>query len=130
MQDLVAKVRAQAQIDASRLCPVVVLAIREYEHKEWKKTIYNPVLQIQKWISFEEFDDFERVAAPQPAPATPTQTEELSAPVPEPEVAARGNGRRTTAAPQPAPQQPAAEASRPIPMPAGRRPGRRAQPSF
>jgi hypothetical protein len=122
VQDLVERVRAQARIDQTRLCPVVVLDIRSYEHKEWKKTIYNPVLQIQKWISFEDYDGFEQVAPV-------AQTEELSAPQPkpvpqpEPEVAARGNGRRT-AAPQPAP-----EPARPIPMPTGRRPGRRAQPA-
>jgi len=122
VQDLVEKVRAQAKVDPSRLCPIVVLDIRSYYHQEWKKTIYNPVLQIQRWISFEEFDGFDQVA--------PAQTEELSAPAPkapEPEVAARGNGRRT-AAPQPAPA-PAAEANRPIPMPTGRRPGRRTQPA-
>ena len=140
VQDLVEKVRAQAKVDPTRLSPLVVLDIRSYEHKEWKKTIYNPVLQIQKWLSFEEYDGFEQVAAPQPEPAA--QTEELTAPtpkpapVPEPEVAARGNGRRAAAtapAPQPAPAapQPApAEAARPIPMPTGRRPGRRAQPNF
>ena len=115
VQDLVGKVRAQAQADPSKLCPKVVLAIRSYEHKEWKKIIHNPVLQIQEWIPFEDYDSYASGAEPEPiaVEAKPARR----APTPEPEVAARGNGRR--AAPKPAPK--------PAPV-AARRPGRR-QPS-
>jgi hypothetical protein len=56
VQSLVEEVRKQARLDPVRLCPVTELAIRSYFHQEWKKTIYNPVLAIQKWISFEELD--------------------------------------------------------------------------
>ena len=113
VQTLVEEVRKQAKADPSKLCPVVELKIRSYFHQEWKKTIYNPVLQIHKWISFEEYDSFEKVNG-----SGPDQTEAAAEPQPEPEptpepapaprAAARGQGRAQAApaaapAPQPAP---------------------------
>jgi hypothetical protein len=113
VQDLVEKVKAQAKADPAHLCPVVVLDIRSYFHSEWKKDIYNPVLKIQKWISFEDYDDASGEAEAE-AEAAPARRAPARA---APEVAARGNGRRT---PEPKPK--------PVPV-ATRRPGRRAQPS-
>lgn len=110
VQELVAKVGAQARNDQSKLCPVVTLEIRSYFHTEWKKDIYNPILQIQKWMSFADFDTFNGLDANATA---------LPKPKAEPEVAARGNGRRT-----PEPKSKA----KPVPV-ATRRPGRRTQPS-
>ncbi len=110
VQDLVEKVRAQAKVDPSKLCPLVELAIRSYFHTEWKKDIYNPVLQIQRWISFTDYDTFGGDEAEAPA---------IKGPVREPEVAARGNGRRRAPEPKPTPK--------PAPV-ASRRPGRRVQP--
>ena len=72
VQTLVEEVRKQAKVDQSKLCPVVELEIRSYFHQEWKKTIYNPVLQIHKWISFEEYDGFEKVGG-NPAPQLPAR---------------------------------------------------------
>jgi hypothetical protein len=110
VQNLVEEVRKQARNDPTRLCPVVELMIRSYFHQEWKKTVHNPVLQIQKWITFEEYDGFEKIIGTAVADTPVT-------PVAEPEVraAARGQGR-PAAAPQPAPA--------PAPTPRGRRPGR------
>jgi hypothetical protein len=117
VQSLVEELRKQAKIDPTKLCPVVVLEIRSYFHNEWKKTIYNPVLQIQRWVSFDEYDGFEKVngaqkiAAPEPEPE------------PEPEPAPAPTRRRAAAA---AP----AKAPEPAPAPAGRRkPSTRTQPS-
>jgi hypothetical protein len=128
IQTLVEEVRKQAKADQTRLCPVVELQIRSYFHQEWKKTIYNPVLQIHKWISFEEFDAFEKVGSGR---ATETVAETTAvAPQPEPEVvaaapraAARGQGRPAAAAPAPEP------APAPGPVPRGRRPSTRSQPA-
>ena len=113
VQDLVEKVRAQAKIDQTKLCPLVVLDIRSYFHAEWKKDIYNPVLQIQKWISFGDYDTFggrEAVAV--------SEASAPKAPARAPEMAARGNGRRTS--------EPKSK-SKPAPA-ATRRPGQRTQP--
>jgi hypothetical protein len=116
IQTLVEEIRRQARNDPANLCPLVELRIRSYFHSEWKKTIHNPVLHIHKWISFDNFDGFERVnntratitADPQPAPA----------PAPAPVAAAP--------APAPAP----AQAAGPVPVAAGRRrPAMRAQPA-
>jgi hypothetical protein len=115
VQDLVEKVKAQAKADPANLCPVVVLDIRSYFHTEWKKDIYNPVLKIQKWISFEDYDaegEVEAEAEAAPARRAPARA--------APEVAARGNGRRAV--------DPVSSRDRPKPVPV-RRPGRRAQPS-
>jgi len=120
VQNLVEELRKQAKTDPSRLCPIVVLEIRSYFHNEWKKTIYNPVLQIQRWVSFDEYDGFEKTNAP--------QTAQVAAPEPEPEpepVAAAPAPRRRAAA-----QAAAAKAPEPAPAPAGRRrPSSRTQPS-
>jgi len=110
VQNLVEEVRKQAKVDATRLCPVVELQIRSYFHQEWKKTIYNPVLQIHKWISFEEYDGFEKVGGGSTAPAIEAPAP-VAEPAPAPRAAARGNGR--PAAPAPAPE--------PAPVARGRR---------
>jgi hypothetical protein len=110
VQTLVEEVRKQAKRDPSRLCPVVELGIRDYFHKEWKKTIYNPVLPIQEWITFEAYDDSEKVemkAAEQPT-ATKVEPQPQTAPQPQP-TAQRSTG--------------------PEPMPTGRRRPVRTQPA-
>lgn len=100
--DLVEKVEKQSLIDATKLCPVVALKIRAYFHPQYKRDVYNPILAVQKWITFEDFDNFE---------ALEVVEAEAPAPAPEPQVAARGSGRRG-----------------PEPRPANRRPGGRTQP--
>ena len=99
VQSLLDEVRKQARVNQDALCPVVVLDMRSYFHQEWKRNINNPVFQIQKWISFEEYDAF----IGEPAAAEPQ---------PEPEVKAATRG--------PAPA---------APKPAARRPSTRTQPS-
>jgi hypothetical protein len=97
VQALVDEVRKQARLDPSRLCPVVELLIRDYFHKEWKKTIYNPILGIKKWISADEYDAFDKKAseaAPEaivdaPPPSEPDPESPRGAP-----AAAHGTGRK------------------------------------
>ena len=103
VQTLVEEVRKQANTDKSRLCPVVELQIRSYVHQEWKKTIYNPVLQIHKWISFEEYAEFAGTNARQAeqAEVEQPQPQPEPEPAPAPRAAARGTTARA-AAPQPA----------------------------
>src|SRR5262252_5766732 len=91
VQTLVEEIRKQAKRDQTKLCPVVKLEIRSYVHKEWKKTIYNPVLEITRWITFEDYDSFAEpqqpaaVAPPQPAPQPqPVRRRQAAAPQPEP----------------------------------------------
>ncbi len=134
VQDLVEKVNAQALVDQTKLCPVVMLEIRSYYHTEWKKDFYNPILKIQKWIAFEDYDAFAGVPTPESEAAAEAVEDDVDAdielqrmstkladadiasrtrPRPEPEVAARGTGRRAPA---------------PAPKPVPRRPGQRTQP--
>jgi hypothetical protein len=121
VQTLVEEVRKQAKNDPTRLCPVVELKIRTYFHQEWKKDIHNPVLQIHKWISFEDYDGFEKTNNPslndgeaETANATadlPFEPDPAPAPAPAPRAAARGTTARAAPAPAPAP----------APVPRGRR---------
>jgi len=109
IQELVNEVRKQSRIDAERLSPVVSLEIRNYFHPEWRKTIYEPVLKISKWISYDEYDASADAA---PAPAPEPEPEPTPEPV-APRVAGRGNGRgpakpaepEVAAAPSPAPRK-------------------------
>ncbi len=106
VQNMVDEVRKQARLDPTKLCPVVILDIRSYVHKEWKKTIYNPVLQIQKWISFEEFDNIEKLVPVEETAPAPAAEPARGRPA-EPVAAARGNGRRTAVqTPIPTPRRP------------------------
>ena len=100
IQDLVNEVRKQARLDPEKLSPVVTLEIRDYFHPEWRKTIYEPVAKIHRWISYDEYDEtLAGAAAPESEP------EPEPAPKPQPRVAGRGNGRP---APQPEPEVAAA----------------------
>jgi hypothetical protein len=108
VQTLVDEVRKQARLDPSRLCPVVKLEIRSYFHNDWKKDIYNPVLAIQRWTTFDEYDSHEQ-KEPERALAADTVED------PPVQAAARGNGRRPAAEPE-------------APPPGRRRPANRTQP--
>jgi hypothetical protein len=144
-QALVEEVRRQARKDPSKLCPVVTLDIRDYFHPQWKKMIYNPVLTIREWISFEDYEAFANdpsVSTEAPADtaivrATPPEPkpEPKPAPRPEPRVATRGSGRpapEPQPAPRPEPRVAARGSGRPAPEPqpvtppgpVRRRPGR------
>jgi len=103
VQTLVEDVRKQSKIDPKKLCPVVSLDIRSYFHQEWKKDIYNPLLKIQKWITFEEYDGFEKVGGGGSVPIAEAlpEPEPEPAPAPQPRMAARGTGRTPTPTPTP-----------------------------
>jgi hypothetical protein len=96
MQNLVDAVRKQARLDQSNLCPVVKLGIRDYFHSEWKKTIYNPVLDIQKWMTFEEFDGLADGEDPpqQRVEQKPQPQPQRTAPQSEPQPQVTPTGRR------------------------------------
>ena len=116
VQTLVEEIRKQAKRDQTKLCPVVKLEIRSYVHKEWKKTIYNPVLEITRWITFEDYDS--SAEPQQPAAVAPPQ------PAPQPQPVRR----RQAAAPQPEPPPPPPP-PQPTPLPTGRRRPVRSQPT-
>jgi hypothetical protein len=111
IKQLVLDVRKQAQVDQTRLCPVVELQIRSYLHPDWKKTFHNPILKMVRWIGEDDYDGHGIVPVePEQPPRAAVQAEP---PKPEPRAAARGNGR-----------QPEAAAPEPQPQTARRRPGR------
>jgi len=107
IQDLVNEVRKQARLDPEKLSPVVTLEIRDYFHPEWRKTIYEPVAKIHRWISYEEYDTAIETTVGTAAATEPDP--EPEAPKPQPRVAGRGNGRP---APQPEPEVAAAPTPR------------------
>jgi len=119
VQSLVEDMRKQYRADPDRLCPIVRLEIRSYMHPEWRKMIYNPVLQIVKWVSYEEYDLFSDLAETEVAEEEVKAAEPAPAPAPAPRAAATGRGRAAQPAPEPTPP--------PQPAPARRRP--RAQPA-
>jgi hypothetical protein len=110
-------VRKQAKIDQTKLCPVVELKIREYLHPEWKKMVYNPILDIQHWIDFDEYDNFDKVGGQPLNAIEETPVEEAPAPTPAPRPAA-----------SPTPTARAAAAPAPQPVAGRRRPAVRTQP--
>jgi hypothetical protein len=96
VQTLAEEIRQQAKRNASQLCPVVKLGIRDYFHSEWKKTIYNPVLDIVRWTTFEEFDNFEPGAK---APVAAQRVEPPRAAAPPPPQQSTGRRRPTRTQP-------------------------------
>jgi hypothetical protein len=121
VQSLVEDMRKQWRADQARLCPVVRLQIRSYEHPEWRKTIYNPVLQIVKWISYEDYDlysDLAEVKVEETAAVEATTPAAVETQAPR--AAATGRGRVA---------QPAAKTPEPAPAPGPARRRPRPQPA-
>ena len=131
-QNLVTEVLRQAKLEPSRMCPVVELLVRNYYHNEWRKTIYNPILQNKRWITFEEFDGFEGKPSPPPpqlSPSPPASPAQAAAPPPQQAQPSTGR-RRPAQQPEPEPQPPPPPPQAATPLPTGRRrPGARVQPT-
>jgi hypothetical protein len=79
---LIDAVVTQIAIDPTKIMPAVVLEESHYVHKDWGKTIYNPVFNVQSWMAVDSTEAPAVIDAPAgvSAPAEPP-SEEPAAPV-------------------------------------------------
>lgn len=96
--ELVGLFKAQLDLDATRIIPVIRLTSESYRHTTYG-TIFNPIFEVVRWLSEEELPELPDTPAQPPAPAAATTAAAASQPEPAPTPTPAGRGRGRAAAP-------------------------------